>query len=85
MENKAYIKLLIIAIHVLHSIDNDFTLVGKIYMYMVRMHWTKIEVKKMKRQNKTMKHTSKHRVFLFIVKRKIKYLNNFIKKKLVQY
>ena len=39
----------------------------------------------MKRQNKTMKHKSKHRVFLFIVKIKIKYLNNFIKTNLGQY
>ena len=53
-------------IEIIHSIDNDFTLVGKIYMYMTRKHWAKIKVKKMKRQNKT----SKYRVFLFIVKRK---------------
>ena len=32
-----------------------------------------------------MKHNSKHRVFLFIVKREIKYLNTFIKTNLVQY
>ena len=45
---------------------------------MARIHWAKIKVKKMKRQNKSMQHKSKHRVFLFI-KIKIKYLNNFIK------
>ena len=41
----------------------------------------------MKRQNKTMKHKSKHKVpvFLLIVKLKIKYLNNFIQTNLVQY
>ena len=43
---------------------------------MAKIHWAKIKVKKMKRQNKSMKHKSKHRVFLFI---KIKYSNNFIK------
>ena len=58
---------------------NDFTLVGKINMHMARMHWAKIKVKKMKRQNKTMTHKSKHRVFLIIVKRHIKYLNNLEK------
>ena len=34
----------------------------------------------MKRQNKTMKHKSKHGVFLFIVKRKIKYQTISLKK-----
>ena len=39
------------------------------------------EIKKTKRQNKTIKHKSKHKVFLFIVKGKMKYLYNFIKTK----
>ena len=49
------------------------------------MHWGKSKIKKTKRQNKTIKHKSNHKVFLFIVKGKMKYLYNFIKTKLVQY
>ena len=37
------------------------------------MHWGKSKIKKTKRQNKTIKHKSKHKVFLFIVKGKMKY------------
>lgn len=39
----------------------------------------------MKRQNKTMNYKRKHRVCLFIVKIKMKYVNNFIETNLVQY
>ena len=49
------------------------------------MHWGKSKIKKTKLQNKTIKHKSKHKVFLFIVKGKMKYLYNFIKNKLEQY
>ena len=27
----------------MHSVDSDFTLHGKVYMYIVRMHWAKIK------------------------------------------
>ena len=65
----------------MHSIDNNFYLEGKTYTC------TCLECngQKMKSQNKTMKHKSKHRVFLFFVKIKLKYLNNFIKTNLVQF
>ena len=38
-----------------------------------------------KRQNKTIKHKRKHREFWFIVRRKIIYLNNFMKTNLIRY
>ena len=76
MKNIAYIKLQIIEIK--HSIDNDFTLVGKIYMYMTRMHWAKIKVKKNETSKQIkLKHKIRHRVYLFIVKIKIKIFKQF--------
>ena len=45
-----------------HSTDNDFTLEDKENTYMVGMREVKTKIKKMKRQNKTIKHKSKHRV-----------------------
>ena len=48
-------------------------------MYMVKMHWSKIKINKMKCQNKNMKQKSYRRVFWFNVNREMKHLNNFIK------
>ena len=71
MENITYIKLWIIEITTFNRQRFHFSAKD--------VHDSNALGENKGEKNETMKHKSKHRVFLFIVKRKIKDLNNLIK------